>query len=96
MPLVRVSSLAMGALAVEDLDVGLSDAFPRVPGADGVLGADVLEDFRLIVDRASRQLTLEVIHSTASPRGARISLHHKQNGVYLSHDGRSLFSGRVN
>jgi Aspartyl protease len=68
MPLVRVSSLAMGALAVEDLDVGLSDAFPRVPGADGVLGADVLDYFRLMVDRASRQLTLEVIHSTAAPK----------------------------
>jgi len=69
MPLTRVSSLAMGALAVEELDVGVSDAFPRVPGADGVLGEDVLNYFRLTVDRASRQLALEVIHPTAPPKG---------------------------
>jgi hypothetical protein len=68
MPLVRVSSLAIGALAVEDLDVGLSAAVSRVPGADGVLGADVLDYCRLTVDHASRQLTLDVIHLTASPK----------------------------
>jgi hypothetical protein len=68
MHLARVSSLAMGALAVEELDVGISEAFPRVPGVDGVLGADVLDYFRLTVDRASRQLTLEVIHSAAPPK----------------------------
>jgi Aspartyl protease len=68
MPLARVPSLAIGALAVEDLDVGISDGFPRVPGVDGVLGADALDYFRLTVDRASRQLTLEVIHPTAPPK----------------------------
>jgi hypothetical protein len=67
-PLARVLPLVMGALAVEDLDVGISDAFPRVPGAEGVLGEDVLNYFRLTVDRASRQLALEVIHPTAPPK----------------------------
>jgi hypothetical protein len=36
----------MGALAVGDLDVGISDVFPRVPGIDGALGEDVLNYFR--------------------------------------------------
>jgi hypothetical protein len=68
MPLARVPSLAIGALAVEELDVGISDGFPRVPGVDGVLGADVLDYFRLTVDRASQQLTLEVIHPATPPK----------------------------
>jgi hypothetical protein len=67
MPLVRVASLAIGALAVEDLDVGLSEAVSGVLGAEGVLGADVLGYCRLTVDRAVQQLTQEVIHATAPP-----------------------------
>ncbi len=67
-PLVRVASLAIGALAVEDLDVGLAEAVSGVPGAEGVLGADVLGYCRLTVDRAFQQLTLEVIHATAPPQ----------------------------
>jgi hypothetical protein len=34
-PLARVSSLAMGCLTLEELDAGISDAFPHVPGAEG-------------------------------------------------------------
>jgi aspartyl protease len=34
-PLARVSSLAMGSLTLEELDAGISDAFPQVPGAEG-------------------------------------------------------------
>ncbi len=43
MPLARVSSLAVGALVVEELDVGVQDAFPPASGVEGVLGGDVLD-----------------------------------------------------
>ncbi len=60
MPVVRVHSLKVGDLAVEDLDVGVYDALPKVQGVDGVLGANFLNHFSFTVDRNSKQLTLEV------------------------------------
>jgi hypothetical protein len=56
----RARSLKVGDLAVEDLDVGVFEALPGRTGADGLLGADFLQHFRVTVDRGSRQLTLEV------------------------------------
>lgn len=66
MPFARVRSLKVGDVAVEDIDVGVYDAFPSAQGVDGLLGADFLNHFRVTVDRGSRQLTLEVIPPKAS------------------------------
>src|SRR5918912_2444491 len=58
--LVRVQALSLGAVTLEELDVGVAPAWPAASDAEGVLGADVLERFRLTLDRAAQQLTLDV------------------------------------
>ncbi len=71
MPSVRVSSLGVGELTVEDIDVGVYDALPRAPSIDGLLGANFLNHFRVTVDRQERRLTLEATAPAAahSPSG---------------------------
>jgi predicted aspartyl protease len=69
MPYVRIGSLSVGSFTVENIDVGVFDAVPSVPGLDGILGANFLSHFRMTVDQRLRQLTLEVTvaASTAAP-----------------------------
>lgn len=59
-PFARLRSLKVGNLAVEELDAGVYDALQKSRGVDGLLGADFLNHFKVTVDRASQQLTLEV------------------------------------
>jgi predicted aspartyl protease len=66
MPLARVQSLIIGRLAVEELDVGVHEAFPTAQGVDGLLGADVLQHFRVMIDRAAGRLTLVAMPPTAT------------------------------
>jgi len=58
MPLARVQALTIGRLAVEELDVGVYEAFPTAQGVEGLLGADVLNHFRVMIDRSAGRLTL--------------------------------------
>src|SRR5262245_49366848 len=58
MPLSRLQSLTIGRLAVEELDVGVYEAFPTAQGVEGLLGADVLNHFRVMIDRSAGRLTL--------------------------------------
>ena len=58
MPLARLQSLTIGRLAVEELDVGVYEAFPTAQGVEGLLGADVLNHFRVMIDRSAGRLTL--------------------------------------
>ena len=58
-PFVRVRSLRVGALTVEDIDVGAFEAFPNIIGVDGLLGGNFLNHFKVTVDRAARRLRLD-------------------------------------
>lgn len=58
-PLVQLASIAVGDAAVEDLQVGVFQALPRVPTADGILGGDFLHHFTVTLDYASSRLWLE-------------------------------------
>jgi predicted aspartyl protease len=66
MPLARVQSLTIGRLAVEELDVGVYEAFPTAQEVEGLLGADVLHHFRVMIDRSAGRLTLIAIQPNAT------------------------------
>ncbi len=68
LPFARVQSLKVGDIAVEDIDVGIYDAFPTAHGVDGLVGADFLNHFRVTIDRSSQRLTLEVIQPTLTAK----------------------------
>jgi predicted aspartyl protease len=70
MPLVRVRSVSVGGLSVEDLDVGIYEALPNVSGVDGLLGSDFLRNFKMSVNQDAKQLTLEIARP-GSPRTQR-------------------------
>src|SRR5262245_24445569 len=57
-PFVRSRTLEIGAVSVETLDVGIYED-PRVGTADGVLGGNVLSQFRTNLDRRNNRLLLE-------------------------------------
>jgi predicted aspartyl protease len=57
-PLAQLSSIAVGNAAVEDLQIGVFHALPRVPTANGILGGDFLHHFTMTLDYASSQLWL--------------------------------------
>ena len=58
-PHVQLSAIAVGETVVENLQVGVSVLFPQTPIVDGLLGGDFLEQFRITLDRTTRQLWLE-------------------------------------
>jgi hypothetical protein len=58
-------SAKIGRLAVEELDVGVYNAFPRAEGVEGLLGADVLNHFRAMIDRHAGRLTLVAMQPNA-------------------------------
>lgn len=60
MPLMHINSIKVGTIVVEALDVGVYDALPEKKEVDGVLGMDVLNHFKMTINRESRQLTLEL------------------------------------
>src|SRR5262249_39278612 len=68
MPIARARSIAIGDLTVENVDVGLYEALPHLPGLDGLLGSDVLRHFAVSLDRAARRLTLEIARPAAARR----------------------------
>ena len=71
-PFVRVESVKVGIFAVEDLDVGVYDAFPGIHRLDGLLGADFLSHFSMTVDPGSQVLTLEPKPPAASSQEPRV------------------------
>jgi predicted aspartyl protease len=68
-PLVPLAALAVGDAVVENLQVGVSVIFPKVPGIGGLLGGDFLEQFTITLDRTARQMWLEG-RSVARPEHA--------------------------
>jgi predicted aspartyl protease len=72
MPLVRVRSVSVGGLSVEELEVGIYEVLPNMSGADGLLGSDFLRHFRMSVNQDAKQLTLEVARpgSTSAKQAA--------------------------
>jgi predicted aspartyl protease len=70
MPLARLQSLTIGRLTVEELDVGVYEAFPTAQGVEGLLGADVLHHFRVMIDRDAGRLTLVAIQPKATSPAA--------------------------
>ena len=59
-PYMRLRSIALGDLVVEDLDVGVYEIL-RDPGqVDGILGGDLLGHFRMTVDRKVERLELVI------------------------------------
>lgn len=59
--LVRVARLAVGDAVVENMDVGVYDAFPQSRTIDGILGADFLQGFNITLDRTNGRLLLDPI-----------------------------------
>jgi predicted aspartyl protease len=72
MPLVRVRSVSVGGLSVEELEVGIYEALPNVSGAEGLLGSDFLRHFRVSVNQDAKQLTLEIARP-GNPRTQRVA-----------------------
>ncbi len=60
-PLMKVARLAVGDAAVENMDVGVYDAFPQSRTIDGILGADFLNRFNVTLDRTNNRLRLDRI-----------------------------------
>jgi len=60
-PLVKVARLAVGDAAVENMDVGVYEAFPQSRTIDGILGADFLHRFNVTLDRTNGRLLLDRI-----------------------------------
>jgi hypothetical protein len=58
-PFVRLPVLAIGSTTIINLEVGIYAVAPDSPIVDGLLGADVLSQYRVIVDHSMRQLRLE-------------------------------------
>ncbi len=58
-PFVQLSALAVGEAMRENLPVGISVLFPWAPSVDGLLGGDFLEQFKMTLDRGTRQMWLE-------------------------------------
>src|SRR5262249_6337735 len=58
-PLVRITRLAVGDAVIENIDVGVYDAFPQARSIDGILGADFLHRFNVTLDRTNGRLLLE-------------------------------------
>lgn len=56
---VTLASVQLGDATIENLPVAIGDAMPDRPDIDGLLGADVLQRFRMTVDRQARRMTLE-------------------------------------
>jgi Aspartyl protease len=69
MPLVRVRSVSVGGLSVEELDIGIYEALPNGSGADGLLGSDFLRHFKVSVNQDAKQLTLEVVRPDRTSAG---------------------------
>ena len=67
MPVVRVDSISIGAFTVEEVEVLAYDALPATPDVHGILGTNVLNHFRVSIDRVSRRLTLERAGGAAVP-----------------------------
>ena len=73
MPLVRVRSLKVGGLAVEDLEIGAYDALPEAQQVDGILGSNFLNHFRVTIDHGAQRLTLEVTRPTVGSTSSEYS-----------------------
>ena len=58
-PFVRVSSVRVGDVEVEGLDVGVFDPATGTRRVNGVLGGNFLRHFTVVVDHARRRLTLD-------------------------------------
>jgi clan AA aspartic protease (TIGR02281 family) len=58
-PFVQLSAIAVGEARRENLPVGISVLFPRASSVDGLLGVDFLEQFKMTLDRHTRQMWLE-------------------------------------
>ena len=57
-PRVRVASVKLGAVAVENLYIGVYELFPTVPEIQGVVGMDFLRHFRVSIDQRQPRLVL--------------------------------------
>lgn len=59
MPRAVLASAKVGSVAVENLYVGVYDAFPNAPQVQGVLGLDFLRHFRVSFEQGGQRLVLE-------------------------------------
>jgi predicted aspartyl protease len=57
-PLVRARSLAINEAAVLAIEIGVYEAMPDLPDADGILGSDYLSHFAVTIDRQKGTLVL--------------------------------------
>ena len=57
-PFVTVT-MQVGDATIERLAVGVAEASPGAPDLDGLLGADFLQRFRMILEKTARRMTLE-------------------------------------
>jgi hypothetical protein len=61
MPVVSLDSLQVGNATVEDFPVSVHEIFREMAGVDGLLGGDFLHRFRVILDKAAREMRLETL-----------------------------------
>jgi predicted aspartyl protease len=57
-PFVTVT-IQIGDAKIENFEVSVIEALPGAPDIDGLLGADFLQRFRVVLERAARRMTLE-------------------------------------
>lgn len=59
-PYMRLHSIMLGDLVIEDLDVGVYELLRDSSPVDGILGGDLLGHFRMTVDRKAERLELVI------------------------------------
>ena len=59
MPRIRLASAKVGSVAVENLYIGVYDAFPNTPQVQGLLGVDFLRHFRVSFEQSRERLVLD-------------------------------------
>lgn len=65
-PFARAESVSIGAASVEKMEVGVFDALPRLRQADGLLGRNFLNHFKLTIDQERRLVSLEPPRAAAA------------------------------
>lgn len=91
-PTARVRELALAGVEHRELPVVIVDHPDAPPGADGILGLDVLARHDLVVDFVDRELAVYPEGTLVSSRGELVPLDYGANGLILleiSIDGRA-------
>jgi predicted aspartyl protease len=58
-PFIKIATIAIGDAVLKDQEVGVHNINPEAPLPEGLLGGDILHQFRVTLDRAAKRMRLE-------------------------------------